>query len=66
MDGKEIEEYDLGKYRDLFGVVSQDIYLFKDTVKANIAMGRKIDDEEMDRTCKMMNMQDLSETATGI
>ena len=59
LDGKEIEEYDLGEYRDLFGVVSQDIYLFKDTVKANIAMGRKIDDEEMDRTCKMMNMQEF-------
>ncbi len=50
LDGKPIENYDLTKYRQLFGVAFQDFAKFFFTVEENIKLGdarRKISDEEM-------------------
>lgn len=40
MDGADISDATLGSLRALIGIVSQDVMLFNDTVKANIAYGK--------------------------
>ena len=39
LDGVNIQDLDLKEYRALFGVVTQETFLFHDTIKANIAYG---------------------------
>lgn len=41
IDGKDISELDLYSLRKLIGIVSQDIILFNDTVRENIAFGKE-------------------------
>ncbi|KKR08053.1 MAG: ABC transporter related protein [Parcubacteria group bacterium GW2011_GWC2_39_14] len=40
IDGIDLRELDLNKYRSQLGIVSQDIDIFNDTVKSNIAYGK--------------------------
>lgn len=47
IDGKNIQEYRLNTLRDLFALVSQDIFLFNDTVAENVKSGEEIGDEEL-------------------
>ncbi|MEW6584034.1 MAG: ABC transporter ATP-binding protein [Nitrospirota bacterium] len=46
IDGIDIGKVDIHSLRDLIGIVSQDIILFNDTVKENIAFGRPGASEE--------------------
>ncbi|MFZ0565736.1 MAG: ATP-binding cassette domain-containing protein, partial [Chlamydiales bacterium] len=39
LDGKKISDYDITSWRKLFGVVTQDTFLFNDTVEENIRFG---------------------------
>lgn len=41
LDGKPLSEYDLGAYRELFGLVPQHTILFDATIGENIQYGRK-------------------------
>lgn len=47
IDGVNINEYTLPSVRKVFGLVSQDIFLFNDTVKENLTTGDKHTDEEI-------------------
>jgi ATP-binding cassette, subfamily B, bacterial MsbA len=47
IDGVDIKEYNLPSIRRVFGLVSQDIFLFNDTVKENLTTGDKHSDEEI-------------------
>jgi subfamily B ATP-binding cassette protein MsbA len=47
LDGVNLKEYDLRSYRQKLGVVSQDIFLFNDTVLHNICYGS--DDVSLER-----------------
>lgn len=47
VDGKKISEFDLREYRKLFSVVSQQIYLFNDTIRNNICMYQQFDEAEI-------------------
>lgn len=47
IDGRDINEYDLGFLRRNIGVVLQDVFLFSDTIYNNIALGNKDVTEEM-------------------
>jgi len=38
--GLKCQEIDLSKWRSLFGIVNQDIFLFNDTIEANIRFGK--------------------------
>lgn len=40
IDGVDIREFDVASLRNLMGIVSQDVILFNDTVRANIEFGR--------------------------
>ncbi|MEO8512745.1 MAG: ABC transporter ATP-binding protein [Ignavibacteria bacterium] len=41
VDGINIKEIKLGSLRDLYGIVTQEIILFNDTIKSNIASGEE-------------------------
>jgi ABC-type multidrug transport system fused ATPase/permease subunit len=41
LDGENLKDYDLATVRRAMGVVSQDTFLFNDTIRNNIAYGRK-------------------------
>lgn len=59
IDGKKIEDYNLEDYRNLFGVIHQNIYLFRDTLKNNISMNKEISDDYIEKIFKKMNMQNF-------
>ena len=47
-----IEELSLIKYREWFSVVSQNVYLFNDTIRNNICLYKDIDDETINKACE--------------
>lgn len=47
IDGENINQYTLPSVRNIFGLVSQDIFLFNDTVRENLTTGDKHTDEEI-------------------
>ena len=54
-----IEELSLMKYRELFSVVSQDVYLFNDTIRNNIRLYKDIDDETINKACEDSGLADF-------
>ncbi|GAA0180606.1 ABC transporter ATP-binding protein [Clostridium sediminicola] len=53
IDGHDVRELKLNSFRKKMAVVSQDIFLFSDTVEENIKMGNyDATKEEMDKACK--------------
>jgi subfamily B ATP-binding cassette protein MsbA len=47
VDGRDIREYDLRSLRAQMAVVSQDVTLFDDTIRNNIAFGRKVSESDL-------------------
>jgi ATP-binding cassette, subfamily B, multidrug efflux pump len=48
IDGINIKDYNLGYFRNQMGCVPQDVFLFSDTIKNNIAFGKdKVNEEEV-------------------
>lgn len=45
IDGHPIQSLTLHSLRDLFGLVSQDIFLFNDSIKSNLLLGESMDDQ---------------------
>lgn len=60
VDGKPIDELELRSYRALFGYVPQDIFLFSDSIKANILFGveepESVEIQKIKEMCKMVNI----------
>jgi ATP-binding cassette, subfamily B, bacterial MsbA len=57
IDGTDIREYDYKQLRKIFGVVSQEVILFNDTIEQNIAYGThgKIDPDRITLAAKLAN-----------
>ena len=54
VDGKNIKEYDLATLRKAIGYVSQDTFLFNDTVYNNIIYGRSgVTEKDVVRACRL-------------
>lgn len=54
LDGKDIRDIHAQSLRELIGIVSQDVVLFNDTVRANIGFGREgADDESIKQAAEM-------------
>jgi subfamily B ATP-binding cassette protein MsbA len=49
IDGNKIQNIKLKNLRKLFGLVSQDIFLFHDTIRENLTVGGTFSDEEIKR-----------------
>ncbi|MDD1667152.1 MAG: ABC transporter ATP-binding protein/permease [Methanomicrobiales archaeon] len=66
IDGVDLREYTLGSYRRRLGVVSQDIYLFNDTVLANICYGSgEISPERAMEAARVANAHEFIEKLPG-
>jgi len=59
IDGKNIQDYVISDVRTLYGVVSQDILLFNDTIFNNICFGKEIDAERVIKAAKIANAHDF-------
>lgn len=53
IDGKDINDYDLESIRGLTALVSQDIFLFNDTIKNNLTIGGSFTDEQIKEALKV-------------
>jgi len=72
IDGKNIKDYKIEDLRGLFGMVSQDVILFHDTVFNNITFGRTASCEEVETAAKaafahdfIMEMENGYDTIIG-
>jgi subfamily B ATP-binding cassette protein MsbA len=52
VDGRDVRDYQLANLRDQIAVVSQDVVLFDDTIRNNIAFGRQVSDEAIERAAE--------------
>ncbi|HKE94676.1 MAG TPA: lipid A export permease/ATP-binding protein MsbA [Povalibacter sp.] len=52
VDGHDVREYELPALREQIALVSQDVVLFNDTIRANIAFGRNVDTAEIERAAR--------------
>ena len=60
IDGKDIKDLELKSLRSLMGIVTQETFLFDDTVKANISYGlEKISDDEIKDASKAANAHEF-------
>lgn len=48
VDGHDVQEYELRSLRNQIALVSQDVVLFNDTIRANIAFGRDVSPEAIE------------------
>jgi ATP-binding cassette, subfamily B, bacterial MsbA len=49
VDGHDVRDYTLASLRDQIALVSQEVVLFDDTIRANIAFGRDVSDADIRR-----------------
>jgi subfamily B ATP-binding cassette protein MsbA len=49
IDGADVRDYQLQNLREQIAVVSQDVVLFNDTIRNNIAFGREVSDAAVER-----------------
>jgi subfamily B ATP-binding cassette protein MsbA len=49
IDGHDVRDYQLTNLREQIAVVSQDVVLFNDTIRNNIAFGRAVPDADIER-----------------
>ena len=52
IDRRDVREYDLRSLREQISVVSQDVVLFNDTIRNNIAFGRDVSEEALTRAAE--------------
>jgi len=66
VDGINIKEYDVSVLRENIGVVLQDVFLFSDTIKANITLGNPaISDEKIMEAAALVGAKKFIEKLPG-
>jgi ATP-binding cassette, subfamily B, bacterial MsbA len=59
VDGVDVREYDLKSLREQIAVVSQDVVLFNDTIRANIAFGRTVPPAEIEQAARAAHVMEF-------
>ncbi len=59
VDGSDVREYRLASLRDQIAFVSQDIVLFNDTIRSNIAFGREVSDAEIEQAAQAAHVMEF-------
>ena len=59
LDGRDAREYDLRNLREQIAVVSQDVVLFNDTIRNNIAFGREVSDDALERAAEAAHVTEF-------
>ncbi|MFL6549473.1 MAG: lipid A export permease/ATP-binding protein MsbA [Povalibacter sp.] len=52
VDGHDVREYQLTALREQIALVSQDVVLFNDTIRSNIAFGRNVQSADIERAAR--------------
>jgi ATP-binding cassette, subfamily B, bacterial MsbA len=67
VDGHDVREYELRNLRQQMAVVSQDVTLFDDTIRNNIAFGRKVSESELMQAAEAAHVLEFaSNLPTGL
>lgn len=59
IDHVNINSYNINDYRKLFGVVSQDVYLFNASIRDNICLNREVSNDRLNYVIKIVNLKNL-------
>ncbi len=59
LNGTDISMISLQEYRNMVSVVSQQIYLFNDTIRNNICLYKQVDDAMIEEACKDSGLEDF-------
>jgi len=60
LDGEEITKFHLNPYRELFGIVPQEVLLFRGTIEENVKLARpEADFNEIQKACIAANAHDF-------
>ena len=59
LDGVSIREFDRQSLREKIGFVSQDVVIFKGTVRDNLLCGLDLTDEQIEKSCRQTGLWDL-------
>ncbi|HXZ60637.1 MAG TPA: lipid A export permease/ATP-binding protein MsbA [Steroidobacteraceae bacterium] len=65
VDGRDVREYELRSLREQIAVVSQDVVLFDDTIRNNIAFGRDVSDEAIERAAEAAHILEFVRSQPG-
>jgi len=67
IDGTSIQDVELRSLRDLFGLVSQDIFLFHDSIKDNLSLGGEFSESELEQSVRVAYAKDfISQLSEGM
>ena len=61
INDKDIKEYDIKNLREKIAYIPQNIHIFNDTIAANIAYGKEIDEEKIKKALKQANLLEFVE-----
>ncbi len=61
INGKNIKEYDIKNLREKIAYIPQNIHIFNDTIAANIAYGKEIDEKRIKKALKQANLLEFVE-----
>ncbi|MFA6446643.1 MAG: ABC transporter ATP-binding protein [Patescibacteria group bacterium] len=62
LDGRDVSEINLDKWRNSIGYVSQDMFLLNGTIAENIRFYKRISDAEIEEAAKSANIYDFIQT----
>ena len=60
IDGRDVRDYQLRSLREQIAVVSQDVVLFNDTIRNNIAFGRDVSGEAIERAAEAAHVLEFA------
>ena len=61
VDGKSIEEISLSSLRSIFSLVTQDVFLFNDSIEENLKLGRKVSDKKLKEALEVSHSDEFIE-----
>lgn len=66
IDGHNLNDYDIGALREKIGVVQQDVFLFSDSIRANITLGNpNITDQKINEAAELVGVRKIIERLPG-
>ena len=65
IDGRDVRDYELANLREQIAVVSQDVVLFDDTIRNNIAFGREVSDDAIERAAEAAHILEFVRSQPG-
>lgn len=59
LNGTDISNISLTSYRNMVSIVSQQIYLFNDTIRNNICLYKEVSEEDIEAACRDSGLEDF-------